>query len=73
MATIKTAKRKLKAICPSCGVEHKVFILWSGSGVPRIYCKSCKEINSGIYNYSDYRYLSGDVLTSYLFDYKYGG
>ena len=34
-------------ICPKCRKEHDVYMLWTGRGVPRKYCGSCKHLVSG--------------------------
>jgi predicted RNA-binding Zn-ribbon protein involved in translation (DUF1610 family) len=41
-----SGKRFVRCICPKCGKDHKIFMLWSGRGQPRKYCTDCKAIIS---------------------------
>jgi hypothetical protein len=44
MPTEKSDFKKLtECICPNCKKEHKIKIHWIGRGVPKIYCKKCKD------------------------------
>ncbi len=36
--------------CPRCEVEHYTFIRWSGRGMPRVYCGTCRSL---VANYPD--------------------
>jgi hypothetical protein len=29
-------------ICPRCGEPHKVWMYWTGHGMPRVFCSLCK-------------------------------
>jgi len=39
MAGEKTAGSYVECICPKCGKHHKKFMLWTGTTVPRKFCK----------------------------------
>ena len=30
--------------CPKCNTEHWYTILWTGNGLPKVYCNRCSEI-----------------------------
>lgn len=34
--------------CPKCGVRHKMNIFWTGRGMPRKFCPSCRGVAGGI-------------------------
>jgi hypothetical protein len=36
------SKMKVECICPKCGQRHVMAFHWSGRGIPRKYCPSCK-------------------------------
>lgn len=36
-------KTFFECICPKCGVRHKMRLCWTGSGVPRKFCNSCRK------------------------------
>lgn len=36
-------KTSIQCLCPMCGKKHKLKILWTGRGTPRIYCHRCRE------------------------------
>ncbi|UCD79371.1 MAG: hypothetical protein JSW26_28905 [Desulfobacterales bacterium] len=38
----------VKCICPKCGIEHRMKLLWSGRGKPKKYCPPCKSFVSTI-------------------------
>ena len=40
-------KRFIDCICPKCTMVHQIYMLWTGRGVPRKYCGSCKPLVSG--------------------------
>ncbi|BBO78385.1 hypothetical protein DSCW_58020 [Desulfosarcina widdelii] len=42
----KHDKRFVRCICPKCAADHSVYMLWTGRGVPRKYCGSCKSMVS---------------------------
>jgi len=33
-----------ECLCPLCECKHSVLLFWTGRGVPRIYCRNCREI-----------------------------
>lgn len=39
-------KGKIECICPKCGRRHSMSFRWIGRGVPRKFCKSCRESDS---------------------------
>jgi hypothetical protein len=32
----------VECVCPKCGIQHKMKILWSGRGKPKKFCQPCK-------------------------------
>jgi hypothetical protein len=38
----------VECICPKCGTEHRMKLLWSGRGKPKKYCPPCKSFVSTI-------------------------
>jgi hypothetical protein len=38
-----SSKSKVECICPGCGKLHVMKIYWSGRGVPRKFCQSCRD------------------------------
>lgn len=36
-------EKMTKCLCPKCGKHHRMWLLWIGKGVPRIYCHVCKH------------------------------
>jgi len=36
-------KSKVECICPSCGKIHIMKVYWTGRGVPRKFCQSCRD------------------------------
>ena len=43
----KDKKYFVDCICPKCSVQHKIYMMWTGRGVPRKYCCTCKPLISG--------------------------
>jgi hypothetical protein len=43
----KNGKCFVSCLCPKCGSYHRVYMLWSGRGMPRKYCANCKPVVSG--------------------------
>jgi hypothetical protein len=43
----RNGKCFVRCICPKCADRHNVYMLWTGRGVPRKYCSSCKPMISG--------------------------
>jgi len=39
----KHIKSRVLCKCPKCENLHYVAMRWTGNGMPRIYCESCKE------------------------------
>ena len=39
----RSGKSMVECICPCCGELHTMKIHWSGRGVPRKFCESCRE------------------------------
>ena len=39
----RSGKSMIECICPGCGELHTMKIHWSGRGVPRKFCESCRE------------------------------
>jgi hypothetical protein len=37
----------VSSICPKCNAHHSVYMLWTGRGLPRKFCKDCKALISG--------------------------
>jgi transposase-like protein len=37
------AKSKVDCICPGCGKMHVTKMRWTGRGVPRKFCQSCRD------------------------------
>lgn len=48
--TFQNGKRFVRCICPKCSIQHNVYMLWTGRGVPRKYCGNCKPLVSGFDN-----------------------
>lgn len=48
------AKRFVRCQCPKCAMKHDVYMLWTGRGVPRIYCVNCRPLVSGYDNAAMY-------------------
>jgi hypothetical protein len=38
-----SANKLIKCLCPLCNKIHKLMIHWTGRGIPRIYCDTCKK------------------------------
>jgi len=38
----------VECVCPKCGTEHRMKLLWSGRGKPKKYCPPCKSFVSTI-------------------------
>lgn len=36
-----SSERMTDCICPKCGREHRMKLLWAGTGIPKKFCKSC--------------------------------
>jgi len=34
--------------CPRCEIEHRTFLRWTGRGMPRVYCPTCRSLTSAI-------------------------
>jgi hypothetical protein len=39
----KSGKSKVECICPGCGKIHIMKILWTGRGMCRKFCESCRD------------------------------
>jgi hypothetical protein len=39
-------KRFTQCRCPRCTAYHNVYMLWTGQGMPRKYCVSCRLLVS---------------------------
>ena len=46
-AYYESGKKTVTCKCPRCGSLHENFILWTGRGMPRIFCPSCRQRVSG--------------------------
>ena len=53
--------RPTTAKCPLCERLHKVSINWTGRGMPRIYCESCKYLDVVRYGQLEERFGCGRV------------
>ena len=42
----QNGKRFVHCRCPKCAVQHPIYMLWTGRGVPRKYCATCKPLVS---------------------------
>lgn len=40
-------KRFVRSVCPKCNGYHDVYMLWTGRGMPRIFCGHCKVAVAG--------------------------
>ena len=40
---ITAEKTKIICICPKCGEQHAMNLVWIGRGTPRKYCQQCRE------------------------------
>lgn len=40
---VSAEKAKVICICPKCGDQHAMNLVWIGRGTPRKYCNQCKE------------------------------
>jgi hypothetical protein len=38
----------VECICPKCGTHHKMKMLWTGRGMPKKFCQSCKTFVASI-------------------------
>jgi len=38
----------VECICPKCGIQHKMKLLWSGRGKPKKFCQPCKTFVTSI-------------------------
>lgn len=52
-------KSLIECICPKCGVHHKMKLCWTGGGVPRKYCSSCRK-NVFNYDFDEFSPLNTD-------------
>ena len=50
----KNGKSFIRCQCPKCSIQHSVYMLWSGRGMPRKYCVNCKPLVSGYDNAAIY-------------------
>ena len=41
-------KNSIRCKCPRCEIEHQTFIRWSGRGMPRVYCSTCRALISSL-------------------------
>jgi transposase-like protein len=41
-----SGKSKVECICPGCGKMHVMKMRWTGRGVPRKFCESCRHRES---------------------------
>jgi len=39
----RSGKSMFECICPCCGILHIMKLQWSGRGIPRKFCDSCRE------------------------------
>jgi ribosomal protein L32 len=37
-----------ECICPNCGTHHRAKMLWTGRGMPRKFCPTCKHYSQSI-------------------------
>ena len=44
----KSEKRTVACICPKCTDQHHVHMQWTGRGVPRKYCHTCRGLVAGL-------------------------
>ncbi len=35
-------------ICPKCGTQHRIKLLWTGRGTPRKFCPICKHYSNSL-------------------------
>jgi hypothetical protein len=38
----------VKCVCPKCGADHRMKMLWSGRGKPKKFCPPCKIFVSSL-------------------------
>ena len=38
----------VKCVCPKCGSDHRMKMLWSGRGKPKKFCPPCKIFVSSL-------------------------
>lgn len=57
---MNNCKKYHLCICPKCRIKHKKRLFWSGNGIPRIYCKDCRQT---IF-YNDYDYQEQEYTLS---------
>ena len=41
--SICLSEKSTECICPKCGAQHRVRLLWTGRGKPRKFCPICKH------------------------------
>ena len=41
---IDLEKSPIECICPKCGLRHHLCLYWVGRGVPRKYCRTCRNL-----------------------------
>jgi len=46
-------KTFIECICPKCGIRHKMKLRWTGWGVPRKFCNSCRK-SAAIYDFDEH-------------------
>ena len=37
-----------ECMCPNCGTHHRAKMLWTGRGMPRKFCPTCKHYSQSI-------------------------
>lgn len=50
-------EKPTKVICPHCGKIHEKTMEWTGRGIPKIFCSSCKFLTRG-YNQESFKIIS---------------
>jgi hypothetical protein len=50
----------VECICPKCGIQHKMKLLWSGRGQPKKFCQPCKTFVTTIESI-DFCGVSSDI------------
>lgn len=38
----------VECVCPKCGINHKMKLIWTGRGKPKKFCQPCKTYASSV-------------------------
>ena len=51
---LECGKTVTLAKCPKCDLIYETYILWTGRGMPRIYCPNCRPLIAAMNNINEF-------------------